>query len=175
MLVITRNVTIDRPVGEVEQQFGDVAHHERTAVHHGVQFAVLDETPEFCVYEQVTKLGPARIRQSFRLERNDPACQVNTITGGAFSGGSITFEITPIEGEGGGGERATAVTATLRAPVRGIAAWFAPVLRRALGRSLARALGEDRRDLESGKYTGRASQSPHTPRVASAGDGGDPR
>jgi len=147
MLEVTEHIAIERPVTVVEAQFGDVAHHERSGVHRGVQFVVVDETAEYCVYEQITRLGPAKLRQSFRLERDDPARQVNVIIAGAFRGGSITFDIAPDREAD-----VTLVSATLRAPVRGITAWLAPVLRRALSRSLSKALAEDRRDLESGSY-----------------------
>jgi hypothetical protein len=145
VLEVTQRIVIDQPVARVQAQFGDVAHHASAGVHRGVTFVVVDECPEYCDYEQITRMGPARIRQSFRLERGDPACQVNVLTAGAFAPGSITFEIVPANA-------ATAVTATLRAPLRAPAAWFAPILRRVLGRSLAKALAEDRRDLESGEY-----------------------
>ena len=149
MFEVTQQITIDQPVERVRAQFGDVAHHERTGVHRGVTFTVVAERPEYCEYQQTTRMGFIRIRQSFRLERDDPACQVNALTAGAFAPGSITFEIVPADTAG-----ATIVTATLRAPLRRPIARFAPLLRRALARSLAKALREDRRDLESGAYVG---------------------
>lgn len=142
---VTRTIAIRQPAELVRAQFGDVAHHARTGVHHGVSFTVIDERPEFCDYDQTTRMGPLRIRQSFRLPRDDPARQVNTLTAGAFAPGSITFEITP-------GIETTKVTATLRAPLHKPLSWFPSLLRRQLGRSLAKALEEDRRDLESGAY-----------------------
>jgi hypothetical protein len=147
VLEVTQHITIDQPLERVRAQFGDVAHHERTGVHRGVTFTVVAERPEYCEYQQTTRVGFVRIRQSFRLERDDPACQVNTLTAGAFAPGSITFEIVPADTAD-----ATVVTATLRAPLRRPMAFFAPLLRPALSRSLAKALREDRRDLESGAY-----------------------
>lgn len=145
MLVVAERITICQPVDLVRAQFGDVAYHARAGVHRGVSFRVVDDTSEYCDYEQITHVGPTRTRQSFRLERGDLAHQVNTLTAGAFAPGSITFDIVP-------DSDATIVTATLRAPLRGLAALFTPILRLMLGRSLARALAEDRRDLESGAY-----------------------
>jgi hypothetical protein len=144
---VTQQITINQPVERVRAQFGDVAHHERTGVHRGVTFTVVAERPDYCEYQQTTRMGFVRIRQSFRLERDDPACQVNVLTAGAFTPGSITFEIEPTAIAD-----TTVVTATLRAPLRGVTARLAPLLRPALARSLAKALREDRRDLESGAY-----------------------
>jgi hypothetical protein len=46
----------------------------------------------------------------------------------------------------------TTITATVELPVRGVRALVAPLLRRLILRRLTRALEEDRRDLESGRY-----------------------
>jgi hypothetical protein len=145
MFEVSERIAIAQPVEQVRAQFGDVAYHASAGVHRGVTFSVVADRDDYCDYEQTTRMGPMHIRQSFQLNRTDLARQVNTVVAGAFAPGSITFEIVP-EGDG------TSVTATLRAPLRGPVALFSPVLRRALGRSLAKALAEDRRNLESGTY-----------------------
>jgi hypothetical protein len=145
MFEVKRSIAIHQPVERVQAQFGDVAHHARAGVHRGVTFEIVDEGPDYCDYGQTTRMGPMRMRQTFRLVRDDPAAQVNTLTAGTFAPGSITFEITP-------GTDATTVTATLRASLGRPLALLAPLLRPAVGRSLAKALREDQRDLESGAY-----------------------
>jgi hypothetical protein len=146
MLTIERSVRIERPVAEVRAQFADVAHHERTGVHGGSHFTVLTDAGDTCTYDQVTGRGPGRIRQRFELDRRDPAHLVNTVTDGAFRAGTLTFDIR----EAGPGT--SEVTATLAAPAGGVTGLLAPLLRVMLGRALAKALGEDKRDLESGAY-----------------------
>ena len=98
-------------------------------------------------------IGRQRCRQpgmqlQLRLQRTDPAHQVNELLDGAFAPGSITFDIT------GEGDDATRVTATLRSERGGLTRIAAPLLQRALARALAQSLDEDREDLESGSYTG---------------------
>ncbi len=145
MLEVQRSVLIRRPVRIVREQFADVAYHEQRGHHRGTRFSVVEVGGDVCIYEQVTAVGPFRIRQRFRLKYDDPGRQVNELISGAFAPGSITFEI-----EGDTDE--TTVTATLRSERRGLARFLAPLFRRALGRSLQQALEEDRVDLESGDY-----------------------
>jgi hypothetical protein len=147
MLTVVRSITIERPTAEVRAQFADVAHHERSGVHRGSRFTVLADPGDTCTYDQVT--GP--IRQRFALDRRDPAHLVNTVTDGAFTGGTLTFDIREAATD------TSEVTATLSAPTGGVTGLLAPLLRVVLGRALAKALGEDRRDLESGAYAAAGS------------------
>jgi len=146
MLQVTRSTTIYRPFVEVQAQFGDVAYHQRRGHHHGVRFRVLDDDSDRCEYEQETRIGPIRLRQRFRLQRTDPAHQVNELLEGAFAPGSVTFDIASE------GDRATRVTATLCSERGGLTRIVAPLLQRPLSRALAQGLAEDREDLESGNY-----------------------
>jgi hypothetical protein len=147
-LTVARDVVIARPHRLVEDQFADVAHHAATGVHRGVRFEEVEGGPTRCTYDQVTRQGPVSLRQRFVLDRGDRARQVHTVVSGAFAGGTMTFDIRPVD------DATTTVTATLEAPVGVLTGLAAPVLRAVLGRSLARALDEDRRDLESGAYRG---------------------
>ena len=146
MLTVVRTITIERPHSVVQSQFADVAYHERTAPHRGVRFRVIDDSTTGCEYEQVTRQGPVRLRQCFRLDHSDAAHQAHTVVAGPFLGGSLTFDIRP------SGPTSTVVTATLAAPATVLTRLAGPVLRQALGRSLDRALAEDKADIESGDY-----------------------
>jgi hypothetical protein len=146
MLAVTRTVTITRPPEVVRSQFADVGYHERSQPHRGARFVVLEESATECVYEQVTGQGPLRLRQRYRLGRRDPAHLTNTVIAGPFRGGSLVFAID------GSGPDSTVVTAVVSAPGTRATRLAAPLLRRALGRSLQRALGEDKADIESGSY-----------------------
>lgn len=144
-LEVSERIAIDQPVDLVRAHFADVAYHARCGVHRGVSFRVVTDDNDQCTYDQVTRLGPVRLRQSFQLDRRDSAHQVNTLVAGAFAPGSITFDIGP-------SDSGAVVTATVRSQARGLTARLAPILRRPLSRSLARSLAEDRHDLESGAY-----------------------
>lgn len=143
---VSRSIVIDRPAHEVAQQFCDVEHHERTGVHAGTSFHVLDQDDDHCDYEQHSGVGPSTIRQRFHLDRTDRFHQVNTVTDGSFQGGTLTFDIVET------GAESAEVTATLTPPRTMATRLLGPVLRRVLGRSLAAALEEDRNDLERGRY-----------------------
>jgi hypothetical protein len=144
--IAARTIRIECPLDTVQRQFADIAHHEATNLHHNVWFTVRNESPTHCEYDQVTRQGPIKLRQTFHLDRSDPAHQVNTITAGPFSGGAITFDITEIT------PGFAEVTASLTSPKRSTR-MFAPILRPMLGRALSSALAEDLADLESGRYS----------------------
>lgn len=149
MFEVSAQVTIRRPLDEVQEQFGDVGYHERTGHHRGVSFHVVSESSQSCCYSQDTRLGPLRLHQEFELDRTLAGHQVNALTSGPFSPGSITFDIVA------DGHATTRVTATLRSTRRGLTQWAAPILRRPMARALTRSLEEDRDDLESGRYASR--------------------
>lgn len=149
MLEVRACVIIRRPLEEVQAQFADVAYHERNGHHSGVRFHVLSESSQSCSYSQESRVGPLRLHQQFELDKSEPAHQVNSLISGAFSPGSITFDVIA------DGPDAAEVTATLRSTRPGLTQLAAPLLRRSLARALTRSLEEDRGDLESGRYASR--------------------
>ena len=94
-LDVTATIEIDRGPRTVRQQFGDVAHHEHTNVHHGVRFEVIDDDGTRCRYRQTTRLGPLRLHQELQLTRTEEGPLVNTVLTGQFNGGAIGFDIHP--------------------------------------------------------------------------------
>lgn len=149
MLEVCVRVIIRRPLEEVQAQFADVAYHEHNGHHRGVRFHVLSESSQSCSYSQESRVGPLRLRQQFELDKSVPAHQVNVLTSGAFSPGSITFDVVADGPDG------AEVTATLCSTRAGLTQLAAPLLRRTLARALTRSLQEDRDDLESGRYVSR--------------------
>lgn len=143
---VTRTIRINRPVELVAAQFGDVAHHERTGVHHKTRFKVTAEDDATVRYRQHSRVGPFTIAQDMVLDRADPRHQVNDITSGPLAGGSITFALEAADDD------VTEVVATLALPNRRTTAVLAPLLLRVGGRDLAHALREDRADLEGDRY-----------------------
>lgn len=145
-LQVTDSVVIDAPEALVRAQFADVAHHERTAPHAGVRFRVLDDDATACSYTQTTSIGPFRTSQTMRLEHHAVGPLVNQVTRGLLVGGTITFTSSAAP------DGATVVVAEINAPSRGLLRFAAPLVRRAVQRSLHKALLEDKHDLESGNY-----------------------
>ena len=139
---VVRSLVIQRPVDVVAAQFADVAHHERAAPHRKVRFTVLDEQPDEVRYRQRSRIGPAALRQTMVLDRRDPLHLVNTAHDGALVGSTLVFDIGPV------GADVARVTVTLRFPSSPLARMLGPLLRPLVGRDLAAALDEDRRDLE---------------------------
>ena len=149
----TERITIEQPLPLVRSHFGDVGYHQASGVHPDVAFELIDDDGTTCTYRQTTKTGPISVRQELRLDRSDPDSLVNTITGGAFAGGTLRFTFA------GTDAGATEVTAEFSGTAAGPAALVAPLVRRRLAASLRKALGEDRADLEANHYPG-----PESPR-----------
>ncbi len=153
-LRVSERITIERPLPLVRSHFGDVAHHQHTAVHPDVRFQLIEDDGKTCDYRQTSKTGPLSIHQELRLDRSDPDHLTNTVTGGPFTGGTLRFSFA----QAGPGATACEVTARFDGPLSAPARLVAPLLRRQLGTSLRKALREDKTDLESGRYP--APQSP---------------
>ena len=92
------------------------------------------------------RVGPLKLRQEFELPLTTDGPLVNTITKGQFTGGSITFTITP------DGSDAAKVDAHLRAPPNRLHTVLAPLLKANVRKALVRALAEDKADIESDSY-----------------------
>ena len=149
MNIVSRTVTIERPCDLVQAQFADIVHHERSAPHRNVSFALLAESSTACDYSQISRQGPLLIKQQFHLDRSNLHHQRNTVTAGAFRGAAINFDIEASTANA----NATTVTATI-ASERAIHRILRPILRMLLSGPLGKALVEDKRDLESGSYPG---------------------
>ncbi len=145
-LEVAETVPIERPADLVRAQFGDVAHHQDTAVHDRVRFELIDDDGHTCRYRQISRLGPIRLQQHLTLVRQSDGTLVNTVTRGPLTGGTITFRIEP------DGPRRSQVTAVVEAPLRGLQALAAPLLRSRFAKDLRAALAEDKNDLEHDHY-----------------------
>jgi hypothetical protein len=137
--------TIARPVEVVRAHFFDIAHHQRHPVHGGARFEVLEQGPGRCLYAQQTKLGPFTLHERSRIERAGDTL-VNCCLEGPSAGQVATFSFQPK------GESQTEVALELVAPARGLMSLAAPLLRALLQSGFARALEEDRIDLEERGY-----------------------
>jgi hypothetical protein len=136
---------IRRPVDVVRRHFLDMGHHERHPVHGAARFHVLEQSESHCLYEQETALGPFKLRERARLDRVGDDV-VNRSLDGANRGMTSTFcfkEQGPTE---------TEVVLDVRAPATGLRRLSAPLLRGLVRQGFARALEEDRVDLEERGY-----------------------
>ena len=147
-LDVSASIEIHRDHATVRRQFADVAHHERSGVHRGVEFEVIADDGNLCRYRQTTRLGPLRLHQELQLARTDEGPLVNTVLNGQFHGGTISFDIQPAPADDG----CVHVHARLVTELHGASKLAAPLLRRSIRRSLGRALAEDKRDLEQHGY-----------------------
>jgi hypothetical protein len=143
-LEVSESITIDRSADVVRRQFADVAHHQAAGVHRGVRFEVLDDDGQRCRYRQVSRAGPLKLTQEFELPRSDEGPLVNSITRGQFRGGKISFVVAPVS------SGQSTVQATVVSQVSGVESLLLPLLRLIVRRTLARALAEDKADLEGG-------------------------
>lgn len=114
-------------------------------MHKGVRFRVIDDDGSRCRYEQKSRVGPITTTQTFELERTADGPLVNRVTGGMFAGGAIIFNVVALD------DHRSRVDATLRADLK--PAPVAALLRGQVRRSLAKALLEDKADIESGRYS----------------------
>lgn len=129
----------------VRRHFLDMEHHERHPVHAAARFRVLEQSPSHCVYDQETSLGPFQLREQSRLDLIEGDV-VNRCLQGANAGMVNTFSFREV------GPSTTEVVVEVRVPKTGIRRWLAPILRTLLRRGFARALEEDRADLEERGY-----------------------
>jgi hypothetical protein len=136
---------IGRPVEVVRAHFFDIAHHERHPVHGGARFRVLEQAEGHCVYAQDTALGPFTLRERSRIERSGDGL-VNRCLEGPSAGQVATFSFR------NAGEAQTEVELDLVTPATGLMRLAAPLLRAVLASGFARALEEDRVDLEERGY-----------------------
>jgi len=137
--------TIARPADLVRRHFLDMEHHARHPVHAAARFAVVEQSQTHCVYTQETRLGPFKLREDARLERDGDEIVNRSLTG-ANESMIVRFSFRPVASS------TTEVTADIRLPRTGFRRVAAPLLRRMLRDGFARALEEDRVDLEERGY-----------------------
>jgi hypothetical protein len=56
---------------------------------------ILDNNEQYCLYRQITKLGPLRLSQQLRLARTVDGPLGNKVPAGQFTGRTISFDVRP--------------------------------------------------------------------------------
>ena len=133
------------PPDLARRHFLDMEHHQRHPVHAGARFEVVDQSADHSDYLQINRFGPFELRERSRLDREGDTV-VNRCLEGASQGLVARFQFRPR------GPSATEVVVDIEMPRTGARLLLAPVLRRLLRQGFARALEEDRVDLEERGY-----------------------
>jgi hypothetical protein len=146
VLVVSACTYIARPIDVVRRHFSDVEHHMKNRVHPDVEFTLLS-APE----------GERRFRKTVRVLGIQVVDQVvlrrqpdGSITEDSVAGPNTGMRL--ISCFRADGPECTATTLTVQMPVRGLRWLVVPWLRILIVRRLTKALDEDRRDLEGGRY-----------------------
>jgi hypothetical protein len=137
--------TIECPVDLVRRHFLDMEHHQRHGVHEAARFFVIEQSEVHCLYDQETSLGPLRLRERSRLDREGDDV-VNRCLSGANAKMVNRFSFVQRDAQ------TTEVVVEVTLPKTGLRHLIAPLLRVAIRRGFARGLEEDRIDLEDRGY-----------------------
>jgi hypothetical protein len=145
-LEIDRGCVIKRPIEVVRSHFLDFDHHIARGVHAGVRYQVLSASG-----------GKQRVRQMIRVLGLP---KVDVIEVGLDGDGNVRQDF--LEGDFAGGHievhfraldaTTTELRAQLRAPLRGLNALMAPIVRRVVEKLTEQAIREDQDDLERKGY-----------------------
>ena len=145
-LVVTATTRIARPLEIVARHFGDVDHHARNRVHRGVEFLPLADSGDERRFRKTVRLLGIPIADEVVLRRlPDGSVREDSVAGP----GAGTRFVSSFRADG---PALTSTTLTVEIPVPGLKRLAVPLLRRWARRQLVRALDEDRRDLEDGRY-----------------------
>lgn len=140
---------IHQPVDLVRRQFMDIEHHVRAGVHPRIRYVVHEQTDAGCRFRLETRvLGLAQADENV-LRRMPDGSVVSEVLSGSNAGMRIVHLFEPQT------PQATLATLQLQVPVRGIKKLFKPLFRIGIRWTLAKALEEDRRDLEERGYPAR--------------------
>lgn len=146
VLVVTASARIARPIDVVRRHFGDVDHHAANRVHPDVDFIPLADSGDKCRFRKATRILGIRIVDEVVLKRQEDGSITEDSVAGPGTGMRL---VSRFRAEG---PELTATTLTVEIPARGLRSLAAPLLRRLVLRRLSKALEEDRRDLEGGRY-----------------------
>jgi len=146
VLVLSASTHIARPIDVVRRHFSDVDHHARNRVHPDVAFTPLADSGEERRFRKTIHILGIPVIDEVVLRRQPDG----SITEDSVTGPSTGMRL--VSRFRAGGRDLTAVTLTVEMPVRGLKRLAAPLLRRLVLRRLTKALDEDRRDLEGGRY-----------------------
>ena len=146
VLVLSASVHIARPIDVVRRHFSDVDHHTRNPVHPDVVFTPLADSGQERRFRKTIRILGIPVVDEVVLRRQADG----SITEDSVAGPNTGMRLVSRFREDG--PDLTATTLSVEMPVRGLKRLATPLLKRFVRRQLTKALDEDRRDLESGRY-----------------------
>lgn len=145
-LVVIASTQIARPIDVVGRHFSDVDHHARNRVHRGVEFLPLADSGDERRFRKTVRLLGIPIADEVVLRRLPDGSVTEDTVAGPGAGMRLVSRFRA------DGPALTSTTLTVEIPVPGLKRLAGPLLRRWVRSQLVRALDEDRRDLEDGRY-----------------------
>lgn len=145
-VTVTSIKEIRCPIDVVRAQFGDLKHHIAHNVHRNFEFTLHANDERRCDFTQAYRMLGLLRRDEVRLEREAEGSLHGKFVEGS-SHGTETF--TTLESRGSDSTRVQIKTVV---PLRGLMALARPLVKRQLERDIAKALEEDRIDLEERGY-----------------------
>jgi len=146
VLVVSASTDIARPIDVVRRHFSDVDHHTKNPVHPDVEFTPLVDRGDERRFRKTIRILRIPIVDEVVLRRQADGSITEDSVAGPSTGMRLVSRFRA------DGPDLTATTLTVEMPVRGLRRLAAPLLRRLVLRRLTKALDEDRRDLEGGRY-----------------------
>ena len=147
VLVISASTCIARPIEVVRRHFTDVEHHTRNPVHPDVVFTPLADSGQDRRFRKTIRVLGIPIVDEVVLRRQADGSITEDSVAGPNTGMRLVSRFRA------DGPDRTDTILTVEMPLPGLKRLVAPLLRRFVLRQLTKALDEDRRDLESGRYS----------------------
>jgi hypothetical protein len=147
LLDIERSCVIARPIDVVRNHFVDFDHHIARRVHKGITYTVIERRGALQRVRQEFKVLGMPKRDEIEVGISPDGHVVQKFLRGDFAGGRLEIHFVA------DGDQRTKVTASLRAPLRGVNRLLAPIIRRVAGKLADQTIEEDRVDLEQYGYT----------------------
>ena len=145
-IIVENECVIRRPLEEVRGQFADYVYHSQYDVHPGISFTVTEKSGNRTRYGVAVRLLGMMQRDDVVTTAVDDATVESETIAGTNKGARIHHEFSPRP------DGSTLVKSRLSFPARGVKALLAPAFKAAAQKIVDRAIEEDRRDLESGRY-----------------------
>ncbi len=145
-VTVTEIIEIRRPIEVVRAHYSDVQHHAENHVHAAYVVKVLSQHASGCTFEQRSKMFGRERVDLYELHRRADGAVSSTATAGPSKGVATFVSFRAL------GDDSTKVTFEVTVPLPGLAALFAPLVRRRARADTRAALEEDRHDLEVKRY-----------------------
>ncbi len=145
-IVVKIDGIIRRPSAEVAAQFADFNYHSKNNVHPGIKFTVHETDKNKSRFRQeVVLVGMKQVDEVVNTIQSESKMRTQVISG-SNKDLSIDFTFEPQ------GPQSTKVNAIFTMKAKGIKRLLAPLFKIAIKKTALKALDEDRKDLESGRY-----------------------